>query len=260
MTRKDGSLVPKGNYVNLSEESLDRNVYRIMPEAWVLSMFSNKANTLTQVHKWKDKFENFLLNAGGVLDGEPFAYSFKEDFVGQCWTSKSLSEAMWGIYANDPTKRFLRIRSTPRKLLASLVAAHPEMPQYTCFIGKVKYETESGLRDFLNNNGLLQISSDVFARSLLLKRRAFKHESEIRLLFFGDAKHYSSGLYSYTFDPHIVITQIMADPNRDRKNWQTDKQNIRKATGFSGEVKRSKIYDSPEWDPPAYHSVDVLGS
>jgi len=100
------------NFLNLAAKDLDEHIYRIMPQKYVLAMFSGETNTLTQVHKWRDKFENFLLSAGGVLNGETFGYEFKDAFVGQCWTSHSLSEAMWGIYANKPKKRFLRIRST----------------------------------------------------------------------------------------------------------------------------------------------------
>ena len=82
------------------------------------------------------------------------------------------------------------------------------------FIGKVKYEKERALRDFVYNNGQLKISPECFARSLLLKRWAFKHESEIRLLYFGDARNYSGGLYRYAINTHDLITQIMADPRQ----------------------------------------------
>lgn len=243
------------NFLNLAENDLDRHIYRIMREEYVLSLFSSGENVLMQPHRWKDKCENFLLNAGGVLNGETFAYGFKDAFVGQCWTSHSLSEAMWGIYANDPAKRFLRIRSTPRKLLTSLTEAHPQMPQDTCFVGKVAYETEAGLVAFLRNAGQLQISPERFARSLLLKRRAFKHEAEVRLLYFGDPRQYADGLYRYRVDPHTLVTQIMADPNRDRKHWLKEREAIKTATGFAGQIKRSKIYDPPEWDRPSYHSA-----
>ncbi|MBZ9765512.1 hypothetical protein LB526_01890 [Mesorhizobium sp. CA6] len=51
-----------------------------------------------------------------------------------------------------------------------------------------------------------------------------------------------------------MITQLMADPNRDRVRWLADKTYLQKATGFAGEIKRSKIYDPPEWDMPAFTS------
>ena len=247
--------MPKMNFLNLTKKELDKNIYHIMSEDYVFSLFTDRENVLSQVHNWKDKFENFQLKLGGMIDNEKFDYGFKNDLVGQCWTRHSLSEAMWGIYANDPKKRYLRIRSTPRKLLTSLVDAHPDMPDDNCFVGGVEYKTEKGLKTYLENNGNLDVSPIRFAQSLLLKRRAFRHESEIRLIYFGDAKKYDAkGLYRYKVDPHQMITQIFADPNRDRRNWKADRDAIKVATGFKGEIKRSKIYDPPEWDLPVYKS------
>ncbi|MBG6119349.1 MULTISPECIES: hypothetical protein [unclassified Sphingobium] len=243
----------EGNALNLSEVELDKPIYRIMPEAFVVSLFADRTNVLSQVHNWKDKFENFQLNLGGKLDGKRFEYGFRNDFVGQCWTRENLSEAMWGIYANDPNARFLRIRSTPRKVLASLVAANPSMPQDTCFIGKVKYKRERELQAYAQSGDQLDLSPQRFASHLLLKRRAFKHEGEVRLLYFGDAKDYDGrGLYRYAADPHSMITQIMADPNRDRGGWKADKAALQEATAFTGSIKRSKIYDPPEWGAPDF--------
>ena len=243
------------NFLNLSDEELDKHVYRIMPQDYVLTLFAERRNVLGRIHKWKDKFENFQLNLGGLLDGERFNYGFKDDFSGQCWTRDGYSEAMWGIYANDPEKRFLRIRSTPRKLLTALVAAHPEMPQERCFFGRVQYKKEAALKAYLHQDGPLELSALNFASSLLLKRHAFGHEREVRLLYFGESKDYGDeGLYRYAVDPHDMITQIMADPNRDRRNWGADKAAIQAATGFAGKIKRSKIYDPPEWEAPTYQS------
>ncbi len=245
----------EGNFLNLAEDELDQHIYRIMRQDYVVTLFADGQNVLSQVHNWKDKFENFQLNLGGVLNGERFEFGFRDDFVGQCWTREYLSEAMWGIYANDPEVRFLRIRSTPRKLLDALAASHHEMPQDTCFIGKVQYKREDQLQTYLQNGERLDLSPTRFAENLLLKRYAFRHESEVRLLYFGNAKDYDGkGLYRYSVDPHAMITQIMADPNRDRSNWLKDKAAIQNATGFTGDIKRSKIYDAPEWDVPAYNN------
>ena len=122
--------VPDRCVLNLTNQELDQHIYRIMPEDYVINLFADQKNVLSQVHNWKDKFENFQLKLGGILNGEPFEYGFQNDFVGQCWTRENLSEAMWGIYANDPQCRFLRIRSTPRKLITALVQEHPKMPPF----------------------------------------------------------------------------------------------------------------------------------
>lgn len=242
------------NYLNLAESEIDRHIYRIMPQEFVFQLFETQKNVLCQSRIWKDKFENLQLALGGVLDGVKFEYDFKNDFVGQCWTREYLSEAMWGIYANDPTKRYLRIRSTPRKLLAALAGAHSNASQDTCFIGTVEYLRETKLKAYIESTDRLKMSAADFAKSLLLKRRAFRHESEVRLLYFGSSSQYDErGLYRYRVNPHQIITQIMADPNRDKRAWKEDKAEIKTATGFSGEIKRSKIYDAPSWAPPVYN-------
>ena len=243
------------NFLNLTDDELDKHVYRIMPERFVIALFTQQMNVLSAIHNWKDKFENFQLNLGGILNGQRFEYGFKADFVGQCWTRDALSEAMWGIYANNPAERYLRIRSTPRSLLAALAEAHPKMPQDTCFLGKVDYRKEGELKTLLHGDVQLALSPARFATSLLLKRYAFRHEREVRLLYFGDAKEQdASGLYRYPADPSALITQIMADPNRDPRNWPVDKAAIKAATGFGGAIKRSKIYDPPAWDLPKLQS------
>lgn len=248
-----GALFTQANLINLSDEELDRHIYRITKEEHVLSLFTERENVLSQVHRWKDKFENFQMNLGGLLNGQKFTYEFKDDFGGQCWTTQNFSEAMWGIYASDPNVHYLRIRSTPRKLLTALIEAHPLMPQDACFVGRVEYKKESDLKAYLQEGAPLNLSAAGFAKSLLLKRNAFRHEHEVRLLYFGSVKKYDTkGLYRYDVDPHQLITQIMADPNRDRNKWLNDKATIQAITGFTGDIKRSKIYDPPEWNAPAY--------
>ncbi|MDZ5454867.1 hypothetical protein [Labrys sp. ZIDIC5] len=239
------------NIVDLEDVELDRHIYRITKQEFVFNLFRTNQNVLTQVHKWKDKFENFLLASGGTLNGETFDYGFKNSFAGQCWTTERYSEAMWGIYAPDPDIRYVRIRSTPRLLIKGL-AEHTNQYHETCYVGKVSYKREKSLQQFLDDGQAISLSPSKFARSLLMKRRAFRHESEIRLLYFGEEKLYSNGLYRYIVDPHQTITQIMADPNRDRQNWEADKEIIRSTTGFQGPIKRSKIYDPPRWTRPSY--------
>ena len=242
-------------FLNLAETELDRHIYRIMRAEHVIALFQNRENVLSQVGNWKDKFENFQLNIGGILNGTAFTYGMRDAFVGQCWTLESMSEAMWGIYASDPQTRFLRIRSTPRKLLTMLAQAHSGGFKQRCFVGKVRYLREDQLRTVVENGGRLALGGRWFAKNLLLKRRAFKHESEVRLLFFGDANHYGADrLYRYKIDPHAMITQIMADPHHDRSIWGGERSAIRQATGFNGSIKRSKIYDPPDWDLPIYSS------
>jgi hypothetical protein len=73
-----GDPLMEGNFLNVTEAELDQHIYRIMRESFVIRLFADRTNVLSQVHNWKDKFENFQLNLGGNLNGEPFEYGFSQ--------------------------------------------------------------------------------------------------------------------------------------------------------------------------------------
>ena len=68
----------------LTENELDQPVYRIMREDYVISLFADRENVLSKIHKWRDKFEGFQLKLASYGDDE--SNSFTNRFVGQCWT------------------------------------------------------------------------------------------------------------------------------------------------------------------------------
>ena len=91
------------------------------------------------------------------------------------------------------------------------------------------------------------ISIENLFRSLLLKRRAFIHESEVRLLYDEwDESALENSLYSYSINPHELISQIMIDPRRSYAEFKRIKTTIRSLTGYRGEIKRSLLYALPK--------------
>lgn len=236
-------------FVNFDKiEDLDRNVYRIMNEQHVLSLFQRRRNAMSRFRNWKDRFENFLMNCGHEVDGVKHDNVVRDKMVAQCWTSEGYSDAMWGIYANNPNERFLRIRSTPRKLLKALNRAQPCQANALCRIGRIAYKSTPRIKAYYDRNKSADVSMELLFQSLLLKRTAFLHEREVRLIYCAMfASLDENGLFWYDVDPHDMVTQIMADPNRNRTKWNTEKEQIQLKTGFLGEIKRSKIYDAPDW-------------
>jgi len=203
---------------------------------------------MSRFSNWKDNFENFLMRCGHEVNGTKYDNTAKEKMVAQCWTKEKYAEAMWGIYANDPNQRFLRIKSTPRLLLDALCRANPIETSALCRVGRVEYKPTSKIRAYYDKNKNADVSMQLLFHSLLLKRRAFSHEREVRLMhcaMFGALDE--KGLFWYEVDPQKMISQIMADPNRDRSKWRKDKTEIQRETRFLGEIKRSKIYDAPDW-------------
>ena len=172
-------------------------------------------------------------------------FAFHDDLYGQCWTLHKTSDAMWRIYS--PKKEAVRIRTTIDKLAKSVSESLGDWAHTQCFIGKVSYLSEKRLKSFaasIFKNGL---SAEASARSLLVKRWAFNHEREIRLLYFEKAntKH-RGGLYRYGIDPHSLVDQIMVDPRLTADQASISIQRIRARTRFRGEIKRSLLYQPPK--------------
>lgn len=92
------------------------------------------------------------------------------------------------------------------------------------------------------------LSAHAVARSLLVKRNAFEHEDEVRLIYFeGDRVLHENGVYKYPLEPHAVFDQVMIDPRMSYKKYVSFKDEIIEKTGFDeARIKRSLLYKPPE--------------
>ncbi|MDQ6987895.1 MAG: DUF2971 domain-containing protein [Mariprofundaceae bacterium] len=231
--------------INLSKKDLDRPIYRIISLERLLEIFTTNKNTLVKPSFWPDTFENFILKSKvKLLSGEIVEYNYHERMYGQCWTLHKSSDAMWQIYS--PNKECLRIKTTIENLLSSIYEVHPDIPEAKCCIGKVEYLTTKDLMQVANSTfDDSGISVENIFRSLLVKRKAFEHENEVRLLYEEWSDDTSSEIYPYSINPHKLISQIMIDPRRRCSEFTTLERIIRKATGFKGPIKRSRLYSLP---------------
>lgn len=232
-------------YLNLSASDLDRHIYRIISVDRLIELLNNKQNVLVTPDQWEDPFENLILKSNFVLaDGTPAYFSNPEKMsAGQCWSLHKASDAMWRIYSKD--KQCVRIRTTIRKLFNSLHDSVDASEKDKCFIGKVDYLRQKQIIDFGNTifrgNEPLSV---MLAKSLLIKRMAFKHESEIRLIFLPT--NFDSDLFFYRINSHELIEQIMTDPRLDKNDSNLLKQKIIEKTAYRGPIKRSLLYAPPE--------------
>lgn len=232
---------------NIKESEIDKPIYRIISLERLLELFLTKTNTLVKPKMWEDVFENFILKSSVRLcNGEIVEYNLHDRIYGQCWTLQNASDAMWRIYSSD--KKGLRIRTTIRKLAESLGNAQPSLPDVRCRIGRVEYLSEKKLMEVANSTfDDSGIGVDELFRSLLVKRRAFLHESEVRALYEElDDISFSNDLYRYKIDPHYLIDQIMIDPRRSYEEFIGIKNIIQETTGFRGRIVRSLLYTLPK--------------
>lgn len=235
-------------YLNLSESEYDKYIYRIVCWKRFKELFDDQQNTLVKPKLWDDTFENFALKSTlKYPDGSEIQLDTHERLYGQCWTKSKASDAMWRIYSKD--NEGIRIRTTVNKLLEGLDIANADAHMTMSCIGKVEYKSESTIMDHANKifttDGRMTFGS--LFRSLLIKRKAFKHENEIRLLHL-DWKHElpKTDVYSYKINPHDLITQVMIDPRKSPSEFKTIEKRIRQETGYKGDIKRSLLYKLPK--------------
>ena len=186
-------------------------------------------------------------------DGRYAAIGFHDQFYGQCWTLQSASDAIWRIYS--PARNAVRLRSTVRKLAGSLWDHCGKWAPHEVFVGKVRYLPSKPLEEFAK--GILRseggaLSMRLFAKTLLVKRPAFKHEREVRLIFRPhDLEDAGDDLFSYPVDPHELFDQLMIDPRMPDTDARALKEEIVSRTGFKGRILRSLLYaPPPSWTIP----------
>ena len=187
--------------IDLKSSDLDTKIYRIIPAEYLYDLFESQTNYLTKPSKWEDPFEDLL----GRVSATSAVYA-------QCWTLKTHSDAMWRIYSND--KNSVRIRSTIRKLQSSMSIRFPER----WFVGRVQYLPTKDLQDLVVNRLHRRRKKSMvrIAETFLIKRPAFKHEKEVRLVVFPkEVPSITPGL-RYSIEPNSFIDQILLDPRYDR--------------------------------------------
>jgi len=237
----------KINYLGLSEKTLNRDVYRIIPFTRLIEIFETSQFTLLSPQKWDDPFENLLFKSPIRVGNVSFSFDANQQRChGQCWTLKAASDAMWRIYS--PDKTCVRIKSTIKLLGESFHAVRKEGTYL--FIGKVKYCNPRQLIKHLQSlaQKLSENPEESFARALLFKRNAFDHEDEIRLLCFNfnNAIDGTGGLLKYKIDPHRIIKTVLLDPRAPNELVQVYKHYLKEKIGFQGHFSKSTLYDLPK--------------
>lgn len=231
------------NVLHLTEQELDKPIYRVFPTSRLFQLFSTRKIALVKPSSWDDPFENLRLKSPVTVAGSLATISAKDSVYGQCWTKHRETDAMWRIYSG--AKDGVRIRSTPRKLLNALRKSCSEHPELKCFVGGVTYLPKFRLGKALEKIDIFDPNGSGIAESLLYKRQEFSHEKEVRLIYIGNDGSCNSDTYLFNIDIENTIDRILFDPRMDEGIRQGYVDAIKKL-GYKGEIRRSTLYDVPK--------------
>lgn len=223
---------------------LDKSLYRYMSLAQFLSMVENQRLYLNKVKNWEDPWEGPddqlpILSS----DGQPvFSESgLTATTVGQCWTYERDSDAMWRIYSPDRQGIMIETRVDCFSGIQDL--RDP-------VLAKVLYYSKDNYIE--KRKQISENESYLFAGDMALKREAFKHENEVRLLVCLQAykeieNPFEISYKDFVFDPSVFIKSITFDPRADDWFVETMKKYCF-SKGFTCPVEKSLLYKKDFFD------------
>lgn len=258
---------------NLIDLAFDTPIYRIFRIDRLISTLKGKKLCLVKPQLWDDPFENFLLNASGVLDdGTPVSFEpTREQFYGQCWSLKEECDGLWRNYTSyscekctfcnywkrhghSPTSA--KVKTTVGKLIDAFYDETNPFHSLCYFMGKVRYCTIDEIVDYLKEANVTDTTNVNQVLSLLIKRESFSYEEEVRLVFsrpssgskidLSTIKNQwddNSDTFEFTIDPDQLFDEIELNPWIDEDKCCSIICDIKKY--YNGEVMKSKLYEHP---------------
>lgn len=232
------------NYLNLQQSDSESNIYRYMPIRRLIELVTKKSNTLTRPRMWDDPYENFVVRSRtSSTTGENKLSKMRDYVFAQCWTLQTGSDALWRIYS--PYKDGVKIKTTIPKLFDSLSNVFPRDQRDTkCFIGRVESVAKKNLKnriDRINNN---DGTCKGIAEALLIKRKAFDYEFEVRLIYVEGKNEDKSEVFRYKINPNELIELIAFDPRMDEYLCRAYRMIFRKA-GLKCSIVQADTYKKP---------------
>jgi len=234
----------------LDQYPLETPIYRVYRLRHLVNVLRTGRNVLVKPAMWDDPFENVVFQKTSFMLGkqqvDSSAYT-RERFYGQCWTlNREETDALWRIYS--PGKDGVRVRSTIGRLFNGLYRDSDWRAWASYFIGSVLYRKESEITAFLKRGISATVLADNrwTASTLLLKRKEFFHENEVRVLYIEyrirRAQRYST--YSYRINTNKTFTEMLFDPRMAAKDFQRYVARVR-SLGYKGSIAQSELYQIP---------------
>jgi len=212
------------------------NLYRIVSFDRAAEIITGGRLYFAHPSTWDDPYEKVL------------KHERARAIFAQCWCRKALSDAMWRIYS--PYGLGVRIGTTRQRIQRVLTAAK-NSHQFSFRIQNVEYLSQVDLQAELKTTRTDLAENYSFNNAtepLFLKRRAFDHEQEVRVVVYdascldGDP---CKGI-SIKIDPFQLLRSIWIDPRAPNEVVKAYRYYLKEKLGFPGTVEKSGLYAVPD--------------
>lgn len=213
-------------------ESNKKN-YRFMSFPMLMTMIEMEKIPLRKVLLWEDTFEAPLKYIQTKKEADK-----RTDFnyFGCCWTKTCDSDALWRIYSAN--KLGVCIETSAYNL--KLAMAQTTQPLKTDFFPVVYGNIDSLIKDE-QKNATLFIKGYRFPY-LFIKRTAFKHEQELRLVCEYNNAPIPDFIEIDRIKIHYLINKVIFDPRTPIWYFETMSKYL---SNYGIECKVSDLYSRP---------------
>ena len=214
----------------------DHWLYRIIRFDRLVQMLQTDEWHFAHPSSWEDPYETLI------------RHSLSNAMFAQCWCRKGVSDAMWRIYS--PDKLGVRIRTTKQRLELALLQ-EASARRLGARVSTVKYLSELEYIVRTQTIDLNLKKGFTFVRAsahLFLKRRAFEHEFETRVVVFDPAQAVNAkeSAIKVKLDSRKLIDSVLIDPRAPEPFVEAYRYFLRDHLKFLGPVKKSQLYRSSE--------------
>lgn len=243
-------------------------IYRIMPLSRLEKLLESGENTLFRPSSWDDPYE--VIPSNSVYETEHGDISLDTShWFGQCWSLCEESALMWQSFAprakspdtckeikecRNKSQRYVKIKVRVEDLISGLRDYKSDNVRI-CVVDYIRYfnetitDFEEKITDVITYHGWpknlalkgIPLNELYPLYPLLTKRKAFKHEEEVRLLIFDKSAKPIDDTISYKFDKK-KIEEIILDPWTSEDELSEIKKNLQKNLGDKVFIDKSKLY------------------
>ena len=209
-------------------------LYRILSFEHLVDLFESRSLYFSSPRNWEDPFEKILVHRRSAA------------IFAQCWCKKAVSDAMWRIYSEN--KMSVRIKTHVIQLSAQLHRARGAEELINFRTHDVEYLATNELSKKLKaiaEDLDISFTSYRAADALLIKREAFDHEAEVRVVVHDNKWQEGDSQKNHlriSIDPHSLIESVYFDPRASDRYIEVCSYFLKQKLQFKGAVGKSGLY------------------
>lgn len=239
-------------------DDLDAPLFRIYP-LWFFEEALRLNNlVLVPPQKWEDPYESLPWSVAITRkSGQTFLEKHIQPVYAQCWSSTHESDILLRAYSRvskDPhhnrniliRDEGVRVKTTARKLIEAIIKSNQTYPKDSFYLGRVDYVSPDKIKqkiaDMIYQKGEKALYGGLdLAKLMLLKRPAFKHEDEYRLLYIEERSVPDQKILQVSITPNDVFDEVTFDP-RLATFERMEREANATWLGYRGEFGKSDLY------------------